>query len=58
VAKSCEHDNEISGSVKGGEFVHWLKYFELPKKVCISRSQLHSVLHDSLETNVSNTAIN
>jgi hypothetical protein len=25
VAGSCEHGNELSGSIKGGEFVDWLR---------------------------------
>jgi hypothetical protein len=32
VAGSCEHNNDLSGSIKGGEFLDWLSEDWLPKK--------------------------
>jgi len=30
---SCEHDNEPYGSIKYGEFIYQLSYYQLLKKV-------------------------
>jgi hypothetical protein len=38
VADSCEHVNELSGSVKGGEFLDYLSDCQLLKKGSVSRS--------------------
>jgi hypothetical protein len=32
VAGSCEHGNELSGSLKGGEFLDYLIYYYLFKE--------------------------
>jgi hypothetical protein len=32
VASSCEHGNELSGSIKGGEIVDWINNYQLLKK--------------------------
>jgi hypothetical protein len=31
VAGSCEHGNELSGFIKGGEFLDWLSDYQLLK---------------------------
>jgi hypothetical protein len=41
VASSCKHDVEPSCSIKGGEFINWLSYFELRKNVCAPWSQCY-----------------
>jgi hypothetical protein len=33
VAGSCEHGNEVSGSLKGGKFLDWLSDCQFLKKV-------------------------
>jgi len=38
VADYCEHGNETSGFIKGGEFVDWLSDYKLPKKGSAPRS--------------------
>jgi len=36
VAASCKHGNEISGSIKGGEFLDWLiDYLASQERLCI-----------------------
>jgi hypothetical protein len=32
VTRSCEHGNEISGSIKGGEFLDYISDYQLLKK--------------------------
>jgi hypothetical protein len=36
VADRCEHSNETSASIKGGEFLDWLSDFQLLKKDFVS----------------------
>jgi len=35
VAGSCEHDNELSGTIKGGEFLGQLSDYQCLKKVSV-----------------------
>jgi hypothetical protein len=37
IAGFCEHGNEVSGSIKGGEFVDQLSDFLLLKEYCVPR---------------------
>jgi hypothetical protein len=32
VASLCEHGNELSGSMRGGESLDWLSDYQLPNK--------------------------
>jgi hypothetical protein len=35
VTASCEHGNETSGSIKGGEFLDYLSEYQLFKKLVL-----------------------
>jgi hypothetical protein len=35
VAGSCEHDNETSGSIKGGEFLDQLSDYQFLKRILL-----------------------
>jgi hypothetical protein len=50
VAGSCEHGNETSGSIRGGEFIHQLSYYQLLKDYN-SVALVSSPVCTGLETN-------
>jgi hypothetical protein len=39
---SCEHSNEPSGTIRGGEFLDWLSDYYILKKDCAPWSELAS----------------
>jgi len=52
-ARSCEHDNEPSGSIKGREFLDWLSGYWLLKKDSTPQRWLVGWLVGCSRTNLS-----
>jgi hypothetical protein len=45
VAGSSKHDNELSSSIKGGDFLELLGGVYLPKKASVPWTYINSIMH-------------